>query len=234
MTAVRVSRTVGSMHDPASVDPILSIFPLGDYETNAFVVKDEVDPGRCWIVDCGQRPGVLLDAVEASGRTPAGILLTHCHHDHIAGIDEALARFGPMPVRCHRSEEGWNQEPMLNLSAFLGAPSTATPPDGLFEEGDPLPIGPNWRILHLPGHSPGSCGFLHAPSRTLIAGDTLFEGSIGRIDFPTSDRDAMRSSIGRLLELDDETRVLPGHGGETSIGRERTGNSFIRDGKPAF
>jgi len=222
------------MNDMAPQDPILSMLPLGDYQTNAFVVEDEVDPGRCWIVDCGQRPGVLLDAVEASGRTPAGIILTHCHHDHIAGIDEALARFGPMPVSCHQSEAGWNQEPMLNLSAFLGAPSTATPPDALFEEGDPLPIGPNWQILHLPGHSPGSCGFLHAPSGTLIAGDTLFEGSVGRMDFPTSDPEAMRSSLARILELDDQTRVLPGHGGATSIGRERNGNPFIQGGKPAF
>ncbi len=222
------------MQDKASHDPILAMFPLGDYQTNAFVVADESDPGRCWIVDCGQRPEVLLDAVDASGRTPAGILLTHCHHDHIAGIDQALARFGPMPIRCHRAEEAWNQEPMLNLSAFLGAPSTATPPDGLFEEGDALPIGPGWKILHLPGHSPGSCGFLHEPSHTLIAGDTLFEGSIGRIDFPTSDPDAMRASLTRLLELDDRIRVFPGHGGETSIGRERLGNPFLQGGKPAF
>lgn len=215
-------------------DPILAVLPLGDYQTNAFVVADEQRDDACWIVDCGDRPEPLLDAVEASGRTPIGILLTHCHHDHIAGIDRALARFGPMPIRCHRLEADWNGEPMLNLSALLGMPATATPPDETFDEGDACPMGPGWSILHLPGHSPGSSAFLHGPTRTLIAGDTLFAGSIGRIDFPTSDPQAMRGSIERMMTLDDAVRVLPGHGPRTTIGRERTGNPFIRDGAAAF
>lgn len=223
----------GTDIDPAS-DPILASVPLGDYQTNAFVVADQERPDACWIVDCGDRPEPLLEAVVASGRTPIGILLTHCHHDHIAGIDRALARFGPMPIRCHHEEAAWNGEPMLNLSAFLGAPATATPPDATFGEGDPCPIGPGWSILHLPGHSPGSSAFLHAPSRTLIAGDTLFAGSIGRIDFPTSDPEAMRASIRRMMTLDDAIRVLPGHGPATTIGRERQGNPYIRGGEPAF
>ncbi len=228
------SRTVVGMTDQTSTDPVLAIIPLGDYQTNGFVVADDADPARCWIVDCGQRPTPLLEAVEATGRTPAGIVLTHCHHDHIAGIDEALTRFGSMPIRCHAAEADWNGEPMLNLSAFLGAPATATPPDGVFDEGDPCPLGPAWRIMHLPGHSPGSCGFLHEPTGVLIAGDTLFAGSIGRIDFPTSDPEAMRGSLRRILALEDATRVLPGHGGETTVGRERAGNPFVEGGEPRF
>jgi len=219
---------------PSAADPVLAMIPLGDYQTNGFVVADERAADACWIVDCGDRPEALLDAVEASGRRPVGILLTHCHHDHIAGIDRALARFGPMPIRCHRLEADWNATPMLNLSAFLGTPATATPPDETFEDGDPCPLGPGWRILHLPGHSPGSSGFLHEPSGTLIAGDTLFSGSIGRIDFPTSDPEAMRASLRRLMTLPDTVRVLPGHGPGTTIGQERAGNAFLKDGEPAF
>lgn len=207
--------------------PILAMVPLGDYQTNAFIVADETDDSRAWIVDCGERPEPLLDALEASGRTPAGILLTHCHHDHIAGIDRALARFGPMPIRCHHQEAEWNQQPLLNLSSFLGAPTTVTPPDDTFEEGDDCPIGPGWRILHLPGHSPGSSGFLHDPSGTLIAGDTLFAGSMGRVDFPTSDSEAMTHSLDRLLGLPDQVVVLPGHGPGTTIGAERRSNPFL-------
>ncbi len=218
----------------ADADPILAMIPLGDYQTNGFVVAAEDDDDACWIVDCGDRPEPLLDAVSSSGRRPVGILLTHCHHDHIAGIDRALARFGPMPIRCHHLEADWNATPMLNLSAFLGAPSTATPPDATFADGDPCPIGPGWSILHLPGHSPGSCGFHHAASGTLIAGDTLFAGSIGRIDFPTSDPEAMRGSLRRLMTLSDATRVLPGHGPATTIGRERASNAFLREGEPVF
>ena len=118
---------------PGGDDPILAMIPLGDYQTNAFVVADDDEADRCWIIDCGDRPEPLVEAIERSGRTPAGIVLTHCHHDHIAGIDRVLGRFGPMPIRCHRLESAWNQEPMLNLSALLGMPSTATPPDECFE-----------------------------------------------------------------------------------------------------
>ena len=89
-------------------------------------------------------------------------------------------------------------------------------------------------IIHVPGHSPGSVAFLHGPSGVMIAGDTLFQGSIGRIDFPTSDPQAMRESLIRLMELPDETQVLPGHGGPTTIGQERTGNPFITGGMPSF
>lgn len=220
------------MPDTDSTDqnqPVLAMIPLGDYQTNAFVVADEARQDGAWIVDCGQRPEPLFDALEASGRTPLGILLTHCHHDHIAGIDQALSRFGPLPIRCHRLEAEWNQQPLLNLSALLGMPTEVTAPDETFEEGDPCPIGPGWRMLHLPGHSPGSCGFLHESSGTLIAGDTLFAGSMGRVDFPTSDPAAMRHSLGRLLELPDEVVVLPGHGPGTSIGAERRGNPFLQD-----
>lgn len=219
------------MPDSHSTDPnqpVLAMIPLGDYQTNAFVVADEERPDGAWIVDCGERPDPLLEALEASGRTPLGILLTHCHHDHIAGIDRALARFGPLPIRCHQLEAAWNQQPLLNLSALLGMPTEVTPPDGTFVEGDPCPIGPGWKILHLPGHSPGSCGFLHGPSGTLIAGDTLFAGSMGRVDFPTSDPEAMTVSLGRLLELPDDVLVLPGHGPGTSIGVERRENPFLR------
>ncbi|MEE2894372.1 MAG: MBL fold metallo-hydrolase [Planctomycetota bacterium] len=213
---------------PGGDDPILAMIPLGDYQTNAFVVADDVEAGRCWIIDCGDRPEPLVEAIERSGRTPAGIVLTHCHHDHIAGIDRVLGRFGPMPIRCHHLESAWNQEPMLNLSALLGMPSTATPPDECFEEGDECLLGAGWRILHLPGHSPGSSAFLHEGSRTLVAGDTLFAGSMGRVDFPTSDPEAMRTSLRRLLELPDDVRVLPGHGPGTTIGQERASNPFLR------
>ena len=214
--------------------PVLAMVPLGNYQTNAFIVADEQDDGAAWIVDCGEHPDSLLDALEKSGRTPKGILLTHCHHDHIAGIDRALARFGTLPIRCHRLEADWNQEPLLNLSALLGAPTRVTAPDETFEEGDPCPIGPGWRILHLPGHSPGSVGFLHDSSGTLIAGDTLFAGSMGRVDFPTSDPEAMRGSLARLLELPDEVVVLPGHGPGTRIGVERQGNPFLQGGLNRF
>ncbi|MCH2161463.1 MAG: MBL fold metallo-hydrolase [Phycisphaerales bacterium] len=214
--------------------PILEMLPLGDFQANAFLVRHQDDPEACWIVDCGPAPAPLIQAIKRHGVRPAGIVLTHCHHDHIGGIDQVLSEFGSLPIAAHVLEKDWNTEPMLNLSQFLGVPQTATPPGQLLEEDDPCPLGTDWRMLHLPGHSPGSLGFLHQPSGTLIAGDTLFAGSIGRIDFPTSDPEAMRGSLARLLELPDDVQVFPGHGEPTTIGRERVGNPFLRGGTPAI
>lgn len=212
---------------PMSESPIIATVPLGPYETNCYVVAALDRPEHAFLVDCGDAPEPLFEALDGSGRRPAGIVLTHAHHDHIAGIDRALTRYGSLPIHAPRLEAAWNMEPMLNLSAFLGRPAKVAAPTDLFEEGDDCPLGAGWRILHLPGHSPGSSAFHHAESETLLAGDTLFAGSIGRVDFPTSDPVAMKHSLDRLLELDDRTRVLPGHGPATTIGRERDINPFL-------
>ena len=213
---------------------ILEMLPLGDFQANVFLLPHEEDPEACWIVDCGPSPGPLMEAIQRQNLRPAGIVLTHCHHDHIGGIDEVLARYGPMSIAAHEEELKWNSTPELNLSAFLGQPSTATPPDIVLKEGGECPLGASWSILHVPGHSPGSVAFHHPDSGTLIAGDTLFAGSIGRIDFPTSDPEAMRKSLTRLMDLSDETQVFPGHGPPTTIGQEKAGNPFLRGGIPAF
>lgn len=213
---------------------ILEMLPLGEFQANAFLVRHEEDPEACWIVDCGPGPGPLMEAIERRGLAPAGIVLTHCHHDHIGGIDEVLSRYGPMSIAAHGEESQWNATPELNLSAFLGRPSTATPPDVILEDGGECPLGRGWSILHVPGHSPGSVAFHHPASATLIAGDTLFAGSIGRIDFPTSDPEAMRNSLRILMGLSDETRVFSGHGPPTSIGHEKAENPFLRGGAPSF
>ena len=215
-------------------EPILEMLPLGDFQTNAFVVCHESDESLCWIVDCGSEPAALIERIEARNLTPAGIVLTHCHHDHIAGIDTVLSRFGPMPIACHTIESAWNEAPELNLSIYLGTPATATPPNLLLREDSPCPLGVDWRMLHVPGHSPGSLAFLHTPTETLIAGDTLFAGSMGRVDFPTSDPEAMKASLSKLMRLSDATSVHPGHGPSTSIRHERVNNPFLPDGVPTF
>ncbi len=213
---------------------ILEMLPLGDFQANVFLIPHETNHEQCWIVDCGPDPSPLLEAITRSGRTPAGIVLTHCHHDHIGGIEEVLAAHGPMPIAAHSREADWNQRPDLNLSAFLGTPTTCTAPTVLMEEGGECLLGSQWEILHVPGHSPGSVAFHHVSSNTLIAGDTLFSGSIGRIDFPTSDPNDMKVSLTRLMGLSDHTRVYSGHGPSTTIGAEKSGNPFILNGIPSF
>lgn len=212
--------------------PLITSFTLGPVETNCFLVTapDGPDPQGCWILDCGMEPAPMLDAITAKGLQPRGILLTHAHYDHIGGIAEARDRFGTMPILIHEIEREWNQDPMYNLSGSSPWPCVAPASTATFVDDEMIDLcATPWKVLHLPGHSPGSCGFLHAPSATLIAGDTLFRGSIGRVDFPTSNPQAMRDSLTRLMALPDTTRVIPGHGPETTIGLERSGNPFILD-----
>lgn len=224
--------------------PEITTFALGDWQTNCHVVRvpgaaPPHDPRACWIVDCGQRPRALIGHIRDAGLKPTAIILTHGHVDHIAGVDEALAAFGPLPILAHEAERDFNAEPMLNLSAFAAMDVRVSPPTRLLKDGDRLELaGSRWTVRHVPGHSPGSVALVHGAEAgetpvlppIAIVGDTLFAGSIGRVDFPTSDPEALKRSIRDvLLSLPDSTRVLPGHGPETTIGAERRTNPFVLD-----
>lgn len=208
--------------------PDLTTFVLGDFMTNCFVVTTPPHD-TCWVVDCGYDPDPLIDHLTEQSLRPEALLLTHCHSDHIAGVDRLLSRFGSMPVYVHEAEAGFCSDPMLNLSGLLGRPVTCTEPDRLLAGGDELELnGTTWRVVHAPGHSPGCVLYIHDASKQAIVGDTLFAGGIGRIDFPTSNPDDMRRTIMEtMMALPDDLVIHPGHGPETTIGRERVTNPFV-------
>lgn len=211
--------------------PVIEPHTLGPVETNCFVIRvpEGPDPDGCWVVDCGIDPEPLLDSIASAGLVPRGLLLTHCHYDHIGGIEALFERFGTLPTWVHPIEADWNRDPDLNLSGMSPWPCVAPAPDRRYEDGDRIDLGgSDWRVLHLPGHSPGSIGLLNEARDVLIAGDTLFAGSVGRVDFPTSDESAMRESLARLVELPPVTTVLPGHGPATTIESECLGNPFLK------
>ncbi|MFG0328659.1 MAG: MBL fold metallo-hydrolase [Phycisphaerales bacterium] len=215
--------------------PQIDCVTLGPWETNCYVVRAPTS-SACWIVDAGFEPAALIRHVRDQGLEPEKLILTHAHLDHIAGAREVVEAFGGLPISIHEAERDWLSDPTLNLSAFVEMNITAPEATDLLEDGQPLTLdGHQWIVLHTPGHSPGGVTLVHNDSRQAIVGDTLFQGSIGRFDFPTSDGDTLIRSIReRLMTLPDDTRVLPGHGPETTIGQERDSNPYVRGGLQPF
>jgi glyoxylase-like metal-dependent hydrolase (beta-lactamase superfamily II) len=214
--------------------PTITPFVLGDYQTNCFVVTAHApnQPQDCTIIDCGLEPHEMFHWIDVHKLRPTQILLTHSHLDHIAGVDQALSRYGNLPIAIHEDERGFCSDPMLNLSALIGMPITCTEPGQYLTHNQIVDLnGSTWRVLHTPGHSPGGACFVHEASKQAIVGDTLFAGSIGRYDFPTSDAADLRRSLHEvLMKLPDDMTIYPGHGPRTTIGKERRTNPYIVGG----
>ena len=203
--------------------------PLGPFGTNCYVISvPERTP--CWIIDASFEPRPLIEHVRAAQLEPEALILTHAHIDHIAGLDEIRRAFPGLPVLIHQAEAAWLADPVLNLSEPFGEPFTTKPAERLLQGDETLTlVGSTWNILHTPGHSPGGITLWCPSARFAVVGDTLFNGSIGRHDFPTSDPKALTHSIRHVLyALPEDTRVYCGHGPSTSIAQERRSNPFVR------
>jgi hydroxyacylglutathione hydrolase len=205
----------------------LTGFELGPFATNAYVLESGTD---CVVVDCPYEPDELLKHLRSRKLVPSHLVLTHAHCDHIGGLSDFRKAFPACQVLIHAAEAEFLSRPELNLSAFFGQPLSLPAADGLLQGGSTIALaGADWAILHTPGHSPGGIS-LYAPALGIaIVGDTLFAGSIGRTDFPNSDFDTLAASIrSKLYTLPELTRIFPGHGPESSIGKEKRSNPFVR------
>jgi glyoxylase-like metal-dependent hydrolase (beta-lactamase superfamily II) len=156
------------------------------------------------------------------------ILLTHGHVDHIGGVEELRTLLGDVLVGIHAADAGMLTDARKNLSRNVGMNVVLKGADFLLQDGQELIIGnKKLKVISTPGHSPGSVCFLS--DEGLFSGDTLFAGSIGRTDFPGGSIDLLLKGVEKkLLILPDETRVFPGHMGETNIGAEKRYNPFLR------
>lgn len=219
-----------------AVTPLeIRAFALGPFETNCYTVR-VAGSRECWIIDASFEPRSLIDSVRSMGATPTRLILTHAHVDHIAGAWDIRRAFPGIRIAIHPSEREWLQDPMKNLSFLSGMSITSPDADDLLEPGAVLTLpGPTpeqsarFEVLHTPGHSPGGITLWSPLHRLAFVGDTLFAGSIGRTDFPGGNPRTLADSIrAKLYALDPATRVLPGHGPETTIAREMASNPYVR------
>lgn len=205
---------------------------LGEFATNCHIIACPRS-GAAAVVDPGQPDPWITRTLAENGLKPEWILLTHGHLDHIGGVAWLKSQTG-LPVLVHQDDAPMLTDPRLNGSALFGSPLVAPAPDRLLAEGEELAVGDlRLRVLHTPGHTPGGVCFYQAPDAEgkaghLIAGDTLFAGSVGRTDLPGgSHSQLIRSIREKLLPLPAETMVYPGHGPTTTIGDEKEYNPFL-------
>lgn len=204
-------------------DLAIHIYCGGIFQTNGYLVRKG---GGAWVFDA---PEGITDWLLQNGVRPDALLLTHQHHDHILDAGRIQSAFG-CPVYAH-SDPSEDLTLSKGLERMMGFPCPIDPytVDRRFAGLDSIDLGGLVLDLrHVPGHSPDSVCFKLREESVLIGGDVLFAGSIGRTDFPNGDHDLLISGIrSRLWPLPDDTRVLPGHGPETTIGREKATNPFL-------
>jgi hydroxyacylglutathione hydrolase len=197
---------------------------VGRLETNCYILESN---GEAVIVDPGDEAERILGFIRDINVTPARIVATHTHFDHVLGV-EGVRKASKVPFLIHPDDLPMLQSMQSRVRQFMGFEVPPPPKvDGYLKNGDSLSLGGEAiRVLHTPGHSPGSISL--AGDGFVMTGDALFNQSIGRTDLPGGDLKTLTHSIReKLFKLKDDTTVYPGHGPETTIGDEKLANPFV-------
>ena len=190
----------------------------GSFEVNCSILSEN---GKAWIVDPGGEAGRIVALHEKKGLEPAGILLTHAHFDHIGGVNALQAAFPDIKLTVHSNDLPVITHPMNCMPPDY--PPVAMPKN-IIGTTD----APGCEIIETPGHTPGGVCYYFPAEKLLLAGDTLFAGSVGRTDLPGGNMATLMQSLAKLTSLPDDTLVIPGHGMHTTISAEKASNPFLR------
>ena len=213
--------------------------PLWLAQTNAWIVAPDGSGGECVLVDCPPDPTSILERVAHHGLKLVALLSTHGHVDHVGGVGEVVkAQPEPVPVHIHDADRHMLLDPVGSSGGFgryLEQAGLDVRPPEIIESIDDGQVirgaGMTFTALHTPGHTKGSVCFtlrVEGERPILFSGDHLFKGSIGRFDLPGGSYEELMASMAeKILPLDDDLPVLPGHGEVTTIGYERRTNPFL-------
>ena len=209
-----------------------TIVPVTPYQQNCSIIKCETT-GKAAIVDPGGDVENILAGVAQLDATVEKIILTHAHMDHCAAAD-VLRQQLEVPIEGpHRDDQFWLDKlpEWCEMSGFPHA--DAFLPDRWLEQGDTVSVGEQvLRVFHCPGHTPGHVVFLYDEQKVAWVGDVLFQGSIGRTDFPRGNHEQLVASIrDTLFPLGDDITFIPGHGPTSTFGQERRSNPFVADSR---
>jgi hydroxyacylglutathione hydrolase len=207
-----------------------TVVPVTPFQQNATVLRCE-RTGHGAVVDPGGDLDRILAVVERESVVIEKLLVTHGHVDHAGGTAELARRLGVPIEGPHPDDRFWLDALPGQASMFGMGKAERFLPDRWLHGGDRVEVGAtSLEVRHCPGHTPGHVVFLDPESRVVIVGDVLFQGSIGRTDFPRGDYDTLIRSIQtELLSLGDDVTVLPGHGPSSTLGEERRTNPFLVD-----
>ena len=220
------------MTDTASPRPPIqvAIIPVTPFQQNCSLIWDTAT-GKAVFVDPGGETDKLLNVLKENGLTLEQVWLTHGHTDHAGAAQELKERLG-VPVYGPHKDDQFLLDDLEDSAAKYGLPPCRNcQPDRYFEDGDELALGDlRFKVVHTPGHTPGHVVIYHDGVRLAFVGDVLFQGSIGRTDFPRGNFEHLIASITeKLWPLGDDMQFVPGHGPTSTFGRERQTNPFVSD-----
>ena len=214
---------------PISTPLRAAIVPVTPFQQNCTLLWDEETKAGL-VVDPGGDVPRILEAVAQAGMTPERIILTHGHIDHAGGAAALRETLG-LPVEGPDERDAFLLDGLAEQARSFGFPGVQNVvSDRWLAEGDEVAFGSHrMRVLFTPGHTPGHIVFVHDAQRFALVGDVLFQGSVGRTDFPYGSTAALLASIrDKLLPLGDDVEFVCGHGPGSTIGRERASNPFVR------